>query len=148
MHKTNRFGSSRNVPYDGRHDGDGDIAPVPLMLPFLDHCCCSSSSFSSRHQASPTGWGAGGLACWSSFQLADCFPRPGSGRLSQYRSLFPYTTSTRPTRRVGQGLASHVQQSRQQDDIPKGRALPGSASAQVSWLVGDPSTHTCKVFWR
>lgn len=139
------------------------MAIVPLILPFFRHCCCCCCCRysllllllllppSSRHRAvylvSSTGRGAGWLAgpAFSS-QTASL----GRGRTAQSISRMPSS----PRRHglhgdcEGRGLASHVQQSRQQDDIPKGRALPGSASAQVSWLVGDPSIHTCKVSCR
>lgn len=91
---------------------------------------------------------AGWLACWL-VQLSARIVLPSAGVDGPVNIDASSTTSpTLPTWQVGYGLASHVQQSRQQDDIPKGRALPGSASAQVSWLVGDPSIHTCKVFCR
>lgn len=93
---------------DGDGDGDGDSAlPFPLILPLFRHfcccdsccCCCCSYCSSSPSLLPPPSSLFGRLACWSSFQLADCFPRPGlDGPVNIEDAFSPQTT--RPTRRL------------------------------------------------
>lgn len=180
MHKTSRFGSSRNVPWRGRRArasagavvivmamamamamGMAIVSPLaaldpPVLPPLLAagaatviDAIAAPPPPATKHLVWPSGRADGWLACLLvQLSARRLLPSAGPGRPSQYRGCLFLYQPTRPTRRVGYGLASHVQQSRQQDDIPKGRALPWSASAQVSWLVGDPSIHTCKVCCR
>lgn len=97
---------------DGDGDGDGDSALNPPVLPplllllllllflllLLLLLAPPAPPPSSRHRAvylaSPTGrgrgWLAGWLACSSSFQLAECFPRPGQdGPVNIEDAFFP-----------------------------------------------------------
>lgn len=91
---------------EGDGDGDGDSAlPFPLILPLFRHfcccdsCCCCSYCSSSPSLLPPPSSLFGRLACWSSFQLADCFPRPGlDGPVNIEDAFSPQTT--RPTRRL------------------------------------------------